>query len=401
MKRSYLYVLGSVLAVVLLASAFAGGVVTGQVLNTPGLINVVKTESALGDRVEEVERLLDRQALEPSSEDSRTAGAISGLLMSLDDPYAAYFDAEDFEYFNEQNEGEFYGIGVTIAEREGIVYVVSVIEETPAAEAGLQADDEFVAIDGVEGDPWTLDEVVNRVRGPEGTTVDIQMWRPDGEDSGTDGEYLDFTIERARVEIPNVMSRLEGEDAGYIRLLSFNHRSADDLREAISDLEDQGAEGFVIDVRDNPGGLLQSSVDVASLFIEDGVIVRVEERDMPEDVYRASGGTITDAPVVVLVNGNSASASEVLAGALQDYGRATLVGETTFGKGSVQTVERLSFGGGVKFTIAHYLTPQGRVIDGVGLAPDVTVEMEPELQADEETDTQLQRALEELRDSLP
>ncbi len=153
---------------------------------------------------------------------------------------------------------------MTIAERESIVYVVSVIEGTPAAEGGLKANDEFVGIDGVEQDPWTLDEVVSRVRGPVGTTVDIQIRRPDAEDPEAESELLDFTIERAQVEIPNVMSRMEGDDVGYMRLLSFNQRSADDLRQAIGELEGQGAKGFVLDLRDNPGGLLDSSVDIAS-----------------------------------------------------------------------------------------------------------------------------------------
>jgi len=400
MKRSVAYILVSVVVLLLLGASFAAGVAVSQVVDFAGLMGIERPDTELGEQVEEVERLLDMQALEPSSEESKTVGAISGLLESLGDPYAMYFDPEHFAYFNEQSDGEFFGIGVTIAEREGAVYVVSVIEDTPAEAAGLRANDEFITIDGVERDPWTVDEVVQRVRGPEGTTVQVQMLRPAAEDSATEGELLDFTIERARVEIPNIESRMEGDDIGYIRLLSFNANAVDDLHDAITSLAEQGAQGYVLDLRDNPGGLLDASVDAASLFIEDGVIVQVEERYPPTIVHRTTVDKITDAPLVVLMNNNSASASEVLAGALQDYDRAILVGEQSFGKGSVQTVERLSFGGGVKYTIAHYLTPTGRVIDGVGLTPDVVVEMEPELQADEATDTQMQRAFEVLRDQL-
>lgn len=399
MKRPVAYILASVIAVLLLTAAFAGGIAVAQVVYVPGLFGIEKPESSLGEQIEEVERLLDVQALEPSSEESKTAGVVSGLLESLGDPYALYFNEEHFAYFNEQNDGEFFGVGVTIAEREGVVYVVSVIEDTPAEEAGLKADDEFISIDGVSRDPWTVDEVVKRVRGPEGTTVQVQVRRP-SEDPQGEPEILDFSIERARVEIPNIMSNMNGDDVGYIRLLSFNARSVEDLRAAIEDLEGQGARGLVLDLRDNPGGLLDASIDAASLFIDDGVIVQVEERYPPVAEHRTTVDKITDAPLVVLINGNSASASEVLGGALQDYGRATLVGEQSFGKGSVQTVERLSFGGGVKYTIAHYLTPKGRTIDGIGLTPDVIVEMDPELQSEEADDIQLQRAFDELREQL-
>ncbi len=400
MKRPLAYILAFVCAALLLAGAFAGGVAVSQVVDVQALLGVPRPDSSLGEQVEEVERLINTQALQPSSEESMTAGTIAGLLEALDDPYAMYFNPEHFAYFNEQNDGEFFGVGVTIAEREGVVYVVSVIEGTPAEAAGVKAYDEFIGIDGVEHDPWTVDDVVKAVRGPAGTTVEVQMRRPDPEDPAAEPEILDFTIERARVEIPNITSRMEGEDIGYIRLLSFNARSVDDLREAIADLEGQGAKGLVLDVRDNPGGLLDASIDAASLFIDDGVIVQVEERYPPVVEHRATVDKVTDAPLVLLINGNSASASEVLGGALQDYGRATLVGEQSFGKGSVQTVERLSFGGGVKYTIAHYLTPKGRIIDGVGLTPDVIVEMEPELQREEADDTQLQRAFEVVRDEL-
>ena len=391
MNRTLKVLVALFLSLVAISAVFVGGFVLGHTLDIrlPGEKPAIDTR--LGDRVEEVERLLSREALNPASESSRTAGAISGLLEASGDKYAAYFDPEHYDYFNQQSGGEFFGIGVNIAEKEGEVYVVSVMEGTPAEEAGLEAEDQFVTIDGVERDSWTVDEVVTRVRGPEGSVVEVEVYRP------AEDKTFEFQIERARIEIPNTMQQMLGDDVGYIRLLSFNAKSAADLRLAMEELEAEGAKGFVIDVRDNPGGLLDSAVDVASLFIEDGVIVSVEDRDGRKEVDRANGDVATDAPVVVLMNGNSASASEVLAGALQDYGRATLVGEQSFGKGSVQTVESLSFGGGVKFTIAHYLTPKDREIDGVGLTPDVIVEMEPGLQADEETDTQLKRAAEVLR----
>jgi carboxyl-terminal processing protease len=390
MNRTGTYIALSLVGLMVVVAAFLGGVVFDQAVDWSAWFRAVPEPGpSVGDRVDEVRRLLEREALAPSSEDSMTAGSVRGLLESLDDPYAAYLDEKHFEFFNDQTDGEFFGVGINIAERDGVVYVVSTIEGTPAEEAGLQPEDEIVSIDGESRDRWDIDEVVTRVRGPEGTDVELGV-RREGED-----DLITYTITRAQIDIPNVVSRMIDGDVGYLRLLTFNQKSAEDLAEEIAELEAEGATSFVLDVRDNPGGLLNAAVDVASLFIEDGVIVRVEERDMPETTQRASGNTVTEKPLVLLVNENSASASEVLGGALQDYARAKLVGAQTFGKGSVQTVEQLSWGGGVKFTIAHYLTPQSRVIDGVGLTPDVIVEMELADQADDSTDIQLQRAVEE------
>lgn len=249
-----------------------------------------------------------------------------------------------------------------------------------------------MTIDDVTREKWTTDEVVKRVRGKEGTDVKITFRRP-AEKDGDEPLSKEFTITRALIEFPNVDSERYGT-VGYIRMAQFNAKATDEVAAEIKKLKKDGAKSFVLDLRDNPGGLLDQAVETSSLFVESGVIVRVDERNKPEVEHRATGNKITDAPLIVLINGNSASASEIVGGALQDYGRATLVGEKSFGKGSVQTVETLSFGGAVKFTTAHYLTPKSRVIDGKGLTPDVVVKMDLEKQADPKTDTQLQKALE-------
>lgn len=394
MKRTTI-IGASAIAALLLASAFLGGIVFAQAVDWQGPFRKVpEPRPSVARHVSEVARILGQQALTPATEASMTAGAVQGILDSLDDPYAIYFDEEHFQFFNEHTEGDFGGIGVNISDRDGEVFVVSVMEGTPAEKAGVLAEDVFVSINGVKRDRWTSDEVVKRVRGEEGTEVKIGMRREGAE------EIVYFTIERAKIEIPNVMSRVIDGEVGYIRLLTFNQKSAGALAEEIETLKADGVRGFVIDLRDNPGGLLSSSVEVASLFVEEGPIVLVEERDQPRYEHRASGGVVTDAPLVVLVNANSASASEVLAGALQDYGRAVIVGMKTFGKGSVQTIEELSFGGAMKFTIAHYLTPEGRNIDAEGIQPDIVVEMDPAQQADEADDIQLERAVEELKRQL-
>jgi len=398
MKRSWIYVILVFFGLAFTASVFVVGVLFGRVSNFDTsvfdkLTGPPAAEDSFIDHVLEVEQILDSEALHPASEASKSVGTIRGLLEGSGDEHAFYFDERHFGFFNEQTEGEFFGIGVNIGQRDGSVYVISVIEGTPAERAGLKADDVFMKIDDVQRQEWTTQEVVKRVRGPEGSKVNLTMFRPAEE------EKLEFTIERAKIDIPNVTQELQG-DVGYVRLMSFNNKSEGDLRTAIQELIDGGAKGLVLDLRDNSGGLLQSSVDVASMFIADGVIVSVEDRFGAAETYRASGRGPIDLPLVVLMNENSASASEVLVGALQDHGRARIVGQKSFGKGSVQSVRELSFGGAIKFTTAHYLTPKGREINGVGLEPDVLVEMDPKLQEDKTTDTQRKRAIELVREQL-
>ncbi len=395
MNKVLKYVIGSAIVLMLVVLAFAGGVMFDRMAPTVGNVvaGVAETTTTPSRAASEVQRIINAEALSPSDEASMTAGAIKGMLESLGDPYAVYFDPQHYTYFTEQTNGEFYGIGITISEKDGAAYIVKVLDGTPAQAAGLKADDVIVSIDGVTRDKWVVDEVVKRVRGPEGTTVKLGVTR-----TGSDKPIV-FTIKRAKIEVPNIESEMVGTTVGYIRLYSFNQRSemtCAPLRSLTT-----RRQGLVLDLRDNPGGLLSASVDVVSLFVKDGVVVTVDGRAAGTDeTYRVSGDTATDAPLVLLVNENSASASEIVSGALQDYGRATIVGVTTFGKGSVQQIEELSFGGAIKLTIAHYLTPKGRVIDKKGVVPEVVVKMDAEKQAEKSTDAQYQRALEEIRKKL-
>lgn len=386
-----------VAAAVVLSTVFAGGMLFERLMDAaPGSAQGLpgSNEGSLDAAVAEVAGIIEDLALEPSSETSMTAGAINGMLGSLEDSHAVYFDPQHYEYFNEQNMGEFYGIGITIANDGDDLVINSVITSTPAEAAGLEPSDLIVEIDGEARPRWDVDEAVLRIRGEAGTSVKLGIRRGDA------AELLEFTITRAKIEVPNIESELLDGGIGYIKLESFNQNATSEVRSALEDLGAQGAKGYILDLRNNPGGLLAASVQVSSLFISDGVIVTVEDRSGEAERHRATGKTVTDAPLVVLVNGNSASASEIVAGAMQDYGRATLVGEQTFGKGSVQQIEELSFGGAVKLTIAHYLTPKGQKIDGIGLTPDVVVEMEHDLIAEHATDTQLQKAIEVLKSGL-
>jgi carboxyl-terminal processing protease len=394
MKTGTRVLVATLLTVILLCVGFTGGFLVSRATSTaavasvtvPSLGTASETSATLGEKVETVDKMLQKGALDPPTEASATAGAITGLLESTGDKYAAYLDPKHLGYFNEQMSGSYGGVGIGLGEKSGAAYVVEVFPGTPAAKAGVKRGDVFKTINGVTRAKWTTDDVIKLVRGPKGTSVSVTVYRPSTKKNVT------FKLTREDIKYPNIKTELKG-DVGYIAMYEFNATSAKDLAAAMKKLEKQGAKGFVLDLRNNPGGLLEQAVDVSSLFVKDGVIVRVDERDKKPVDYRATGNVVTKAPLVVLVNENSASAAEITAGALQDYARAKLVGTKTFGKGSVQTIEDLPFGGAVKFTTAHYLTPKGRAINGKGLTPDVVVKMDVEKMADAKTDTQLQRAL--------
>ena len=386
------------MTVIIGSVGFIGGFVTSSVMPANTLARVVPEiapkSSTVSERVDEVYALMKKRALVTPTETSATAGAVDGLLGSMGDKYAAYFDTTHYKAFNEDSMGSFGGIGVVLGDKDGSAYVTEVYKDTPAFRAGMLPGDVFREIDGDRRTEWQTTDVVKKVRGEVGTKVTVTMLRPKKRGTnGNGGTEKTFTITRATIKYPNLKSEMIGK-VGYMRLGQFNANAEGDIRKAIASLTKKGAKSLVLDLRSNPGGLLDEAVDVSSIFIKDGVIVRVDERGRAEQELRATGNKMTDLPLVVLIDGDSASASEITAGALQDYGRATLVGEKSYGKGSVQTVEEVSWGGGVKFTIAHYLTPKKRVIDGKGLTPDVVVKMDRMKQMKRSTDTQLKRALE-------
>lgn len=400
MDRVFKATIAASLVTILALAAFLGGALFERMRSdpvTPGSISDISRgggDKGLPALISQVQDRLRAEALKPSSETSMTSGAINGLLGSLGDKYAAYFDPKESKEFQLGSKGEFFGVGMTIGMQETSPTVGQVFEGSPAAKAKIKTGDVVVAIDGVRKSKWQLDDVVGRIRGPEGTKVRIEIARP------RQAKLLVFQLKRARITIPNITSHLFSKNVGYVRLMQFNELSAADIRKAMATLQGKGARAFILDLRDNPGGLLRSAVEVTSLYVDGGVVVRVDERGKPEEKEVALRGMATDLPLVVLVNGNSASASEIVAGALQDYKRAIIIGEKSFGKGSVQTIENLPNGGSIKFTTAHYLTPKSRVIDGKGVVPEIVVKMDQKLQIKHETDTQLQRAIQELKRKL-
>jgi len=302
--------------------------------------------------------------------------AIRGMLASLDDPYTRFLDPKEFKQMQIDTSGELTGVGIqiTLDKDTKEIVVVSPIEGTPASKAGVQPKDVIVSVDGKTTKGMTTDDAVKLIRGKEGSEVTLGLRRK--------GEVVIVPLKRARIEINAVESRLntsaDGTKVGYIRLKQFNAKASREMRAAIRKLEQQGAQGFVLDLRSNPGGLLEASVDIARQWLDEGTIVSTKTRDGIQDVRRATGNAVTDRPVVVLVNEGSASASEILSGALQDNKRAVLVGQKTFGKGLVQSVRGLSDGSGLTVTIAKYLTPKGTDIHKNGIRPDVPVELSEE-----------------------
>jgi len=290
----------------------------------------------------------------------------------------------------EETTGTYQGIGAYVNEGpEGGVLIVRVFEGGPAEEAGIQDGDIVVAADGEDLTLLTLDESILLIRGPAGTPVTLTIYR-EGEE-----ELLEITVTRASLEVPTVEARMLEDNIGYVALFDFNAQAGTRLRAAVQDLMDQGATSLIFDLRGNPGGLLTQAVDVADLFLPDGVVLTQRDVSGAEQVYESRNGDFAEEiPMVVLVNGNSISASEVVAGALQDRGRAILIGETTFGKGAVQLQHVLSDGSLLLVANAHWFTPNGVSINGRGITPDIEV-TSPEEPGDE--DPQLDRAVQYLQ----
>ncbi|MFH1236101.1 MAG: S41 family peptidase [Parcubacteria group bacterium] len=303
-------------------------------------------------------------------------GALAGIVASLQDPYSAFFNPETTDEFNTELEGEFDGIGAEIGFKDGQLVVIAPLQNSPASLAGLRPNDAILTIDGVDSAGLTLPEAVSKIRGPKGTTVTLDILR---ENSDTP---FSVSVQRDTINIESVTWEMGENGIGYIQITNFDANAESDFDSAVRSLIVQDPRGIILDLRDNPGGFLDASVHIAAAFLPsaDDVVVVERFRNKEEKQYQAGdqAGVLTDIPVVVLVNGGSASASEIVAGALKDHGRATILGETTFGKGTVQDLEEFGDGSSLKLTIAEWLTPDGNSIDARGIEPGVTVEFTQE-----------------------
>jgi len=309
-----------------------------------------------------------------------TYGALKGMVNSLD-PHSQFMEPKAYEDMKEDTEGKFGGIGIVISmSKEGFLTVVAPMEDTPGAKAGLLPGDRIIKINGKVTEKMGLQDAVRQLRGDPGTKVVITMFRSKAKDPSD--KVKDYTIERAEIKVDSVKdAKILGDGIGYVRITQFNEPTADEFEKALAKLEGQGMDALIIDLRNNPGGLLESARRIASDFIPAGeLIVSTEGRDVAQKVvYRSERGKKRlTYPVVLLVNGGSASGSEIVAGALQDLRRAVLVGETTFGKGSVQSILQLKDGSAVRLTTAKYYTPSHKVIHEHGVTPDIMVPISEE-----------------------
>ena len=332
-------------------------------------------------------------AEDPVSEDVLVRGALRGMVSSLGDPYTRFTDPKQLQEEEIEMQGEYGGLGIYIGQRDGATLVISPIDGTPADRAGLKPKDMIVKIGDTYIVDWDQEKVVNHLRGEPGTKVTIWV-RREGED-----ELLRFDLVREIINIKAVRFEMISKDLGYIRLNHFNQKCVEEMEDALEKIKAQKARGLIFDLRNNPGGLLDAAVEISDMFLDKGLIVGMKGR-VPKatDQIFATGGTLWEKPMVVLINEGSASASEIVAGALKDHRRATVMGVKSFGKGSVQTLFPLQDGSGLYVTIAKYYTPSGFVIDHVGLSPDMAVkgDMEREISKDQ----QLRAAEKELRRML-
>ena len=423
MDKTTKYILGIFAALVLLTGSFAGGFVTRHALAQTGLFpgftdspypEVVlpptlvppssdQTSSTPGELQTlfvpfwEAWNLVHEQYVnQPVDDTLLMQGAIRGMMEAVGDDYTYYMDPQVYETETSSLSGEYQGIGAFVDTRGDYLTIVSPIEGSPAEAAGLRPGDMIIAIDGEDMTGYTPEEARQRVLGEAGTTVVLTVAR-EGET-----EPLEFSIVRARITVPSVTGEMLDNGIAYVDINTFGEKTTDELRAKLDELLAQNPKGIVIDLRYNPGGYLITSVEVASEFLDEGVVLIEQYGDGSRDTYNALGnGRATDLPIVILINEGSASASEIVAGALQDHGRAELVGMQSYGKGSVQTLAPLSNDqGAARVTIAKWLTPDGRAIEGVGLTPDYLVELTEE-DAANDRDPQLDKAVEILLGLVP
>lgn len=349
---------------------------------------------AVKSKLNRIKSIIDTYYLDEIDEDKMVEGMYKGLVSSLKDPYSVYYTKDEFAALMESSSGSYCGIGAYVSQdvKTGVITIVKPFEGGPAYEVGILPGDIIYKVSGKEATGKDLSEIVSKMKGEEGTTVDLEIIR------AGESEPIKLTIERRTVEVPTISYEMLDNKVGYIQIAEFDEVTGPQFRSAITDLDNQGMKGLVIDLRNNPGGLLDTVCDMLDRMLPEGLIVYTEDKNgtRTEEV-KSTAEESFDKPLVVMINGNSASASEVFAGAIQDYGIGTILGTTSFGKGIVQSVIPLSDGSGVKVTVSKYYTPKGRNIHEIGIEPDVVVELKDKLKTkvviDKSEDNQLQEAI--------
>lgn len=407
MKNRYFQgmLVGLLVSALFFSIVFAGYVKSNSILSAEGsngstnLTTETDSDDSLMSKsvklkLSRIKSIIDTYYLNDIDEEKMTEGMYKGLVSSLEDPYSVYYTKDEFAALMESSSGSYCGIGAYVSQdvKTGVITIVKPFEGGPAYEAGMLPGDIIYKVEDEEVTGKDLSEIVSRMKGEEGTTVNIEIIR-EGE-----SEPIKLTIERRTVEVPTISYEMLDNKVGYIQIAEFDEVTGPQFRSAIEDLDEQGMKGLVIDLRNNPGGLLDTVCDMLDRMLPEGLIVYTEDKNGTRTEEKKSTAEESfDKPLVVMINGNSASASEVFAGAIQDYGIGTILGTTSFGKGIVQSVIPLSDGSGVKVTVSKYYTPKGRNIHQIGIEPDVVVELKDELKTkvtiDKSEDNQLQEAI--------
>ncbi len=366
-----------------------------SILFSISIKSVVLTKNELYEKIDlfgEVLENIEKEYVDDVNQAEMMDSAINGVLQSLD-PYSAYMSPELFKEMQTDTKGEFGGLGIEIGMEAGVVKVISPIDDTPAAKAGIKAGDYIVKIGGEQVQGKSLLEAVKMMRGPVGTSISLTVRRKNIK------KPLEFKIVRKIIEVKSVNSRVLGDDKnlGYIRLKSFNENSDEQFLKSVKDFEKKHkVKGYVLDLRNNPGGLLTQAINITDFFLDDGEIVSTKGRKVSETrkFFARKGDETNGKPIVVLINNGSASAAEIFAGALKDHKRAIILGENSYGKGSVQSIIPLRNGGGMRLTISKYYLPSGKSISEVGVTPDILVEEQIEdFKINSEKDNQLNYAI--------
>ncbi len=352
--------------------------------------------AAVMNKLKVLEDTIHEYYLEDVDEATLEKGVYGGLVEALGDPYSVYYSPEELEAIQEKTEGIYYGIGayIGIDPETSLPRLTGIIEGTPAQESGLRAGDLLYKVDGNEVQGQELTQVTSQVKGEEGTTVHLTIIR-----EGESG-YLEVDVVRRKVESPTVEHKMLDDRIGYIRISEFDTVTLDQFVEAMAVLRGSGMQGLILDLRGNPGGNLTTVCEIARQLLPEGLIVYTEDKAGNRTEYTCDGQKEMKEPLVVLVDSGSASASEILAGAIKDYGTGTLVGTTTFGKGIVQRIISLTDGSAVKLTVSSYYTPKGNNIHKVGIEPDVEVPFDAEAYYEDEVDNQLEKAVEVMNGKL-
>lgn len=383
------YVKGVATGVILTVLA-GGGIKAVQYCRSDEILS----DLAFTQKIKYLENMIDEEYLGEISTDKLEEGVYAGLIYGLGDVYSRYYTKDEYEQESVTTEGSYVGIGVAMQKyTAGGVQIVECYKGSTAEEAGVKVDDVITAINGEDITDTELQDVVSMIKDNEDKDVVLTVQRK-GEDT------QEITVKVSNVELPSVFGEMLDENTGYIQITEFKGVTVEQYEEIFADLKEQGMERLVVDLRDNPGGLLNVVCDILRDILPEGLIVYTEDKNGNRSEETCDGKNPLDMPLAVLVNGNSASASEIFAGAVKDYGIGTIVGTTTYGKGVVQSIRQLSDGSAVKLTIANYYTPKGNSINKTGIRPDVEVELSPELLNQEEItheeDNQLQAALNSL-----